>query len=204
MGVEESRQQLKQWRIVTSIKQHPVYKNVYHKVSTASRRALLASVLIPVFVMMSVSLYLITHHSSKLAQGASTTAITLQKGTPDYATVLPAGKSIDQLGGWTRVSPPSSSPVFAYTDTVNKILINVSEQPLPSSFKSDTAGQVAQLAKGFNATEKLSIGSTIVYVGTYDNNLQRAIFTNGSLLILIKSDTQLTSDQWISYVNSLK
>src|SRR4051812_26486041 len=51
----------------------------------------------------------------------------------EYQTILPEGKSISDFGGWTRVSPPKTDPVYAYTDEINSTSINVSEQPLPQS-----------------------------------------------------------------------
>jgi hypothetical protein len=133
------------------------------------------------------------------ASKPATPAIT----TPDYATVLPAGKSINDYGGWTRVSPPDRNPVFAYLDKIGHTPINVSEQPLPDAFKSDTAAQVAQLAQGFKANEKIVVGSTTVYIGTSAKGPQSIIFSKNNLLILIKSSLKVENDQWKVYINSL-
>ena len=51
----------------------------------------------------------------------------LEKGTPSYDTLLPENKSIDQLGGWTRISPPDRNPVYAYTDQIGSTKIIVSQ-----------------------------------------------------------------------------
>lgn len=129
---------------------------------------------------------------------------TLTKGTPNYKTLLPAGKTIIQLGGWTRVSPSNSNPVYAFVDKIGDIPINVSQQPLPDNFKSDTNEQIASLAADFRAEEKITIGSTTVYLGTSAKGPQSAIFTKNNLLILIKSSVKINNDKWSSYINSLQ
>lgn len=123
--------------------------------------------------------------------------------TPTYKTVLPNGKTVSDLGGWQRVSPPEAEPVFAYTDTVGGILVNVSQQPLPDSFASDISGEVAKLAKSYNASTQVDANSTKVYIGTSAKGPQSVIFTKDSLLILIKSREKIDDESWITYVTSL-
>lgn len=123
--------------------------------------------------------------------------------TPGYRTVLPDGKTIDELGGWKRVSPPEKEPVFAYTDQINDVSIGVSQQPLPQSFKSDTASRVADLAKKYNATTEVIIGDTTVYIGTSVKGPQSVIFAKKDLLILIKSQKKIENAAWKEYVLSL-
>ena len=124
--------------------------------------------------------------------------------TPNYPTVLPNGKSINTLGGWKRVSPPKSDPVFSYTDSVDGVPISISEQPLPKAFIEDVDGQVAELAKKFNATNKLTAGSTTVYIGTSSKGPQSIIFTKNNLLILIKSEKIVANSSWVNYIASLR
>lgn len=128
----------------------------------------------------------------------------LTKGTPNYATLLPAGKSIESLGGWTLVSPPDRSPVYTYVDKIGTVQINVSEQPLPPSFRGNPTQQVEELARGFSATEKIMAGGTTVYIGTSIQGPQSVIFNKDKLLILVKSTSAITNDQWAAYVSSLK
>lgn len=129
---------------------------------------------------------------------------TLTRGTPKYSTALPAGKTIQQLGGWARVSPPGRSPVYAYVDKVGDVRVDVSEQPLPANFKNNTDDQIAQLAQNFSANDKVMAGDTAVYIGTSAEGPQSVILTKKKLLILIKSTSFITNEQWISYVNSLQ
>jgi hypothetical protein len=121
-----------------------------------------------------------------------------------YTTVLPTHKSIADLGGWKRVSPTASDPVYAYNDMIGTIAISVSEQPLPASFKNDTDAHIADLAKAYNATATTQVGDMIVYIGTSSKGPQSVIFTKNNLLILIKSEDQITNAAWSSYAASLQ
>ena len=122
---------------------------------------------------------------------------------PSFQTVLPSGKSIDQLGGWKRVSPPENDPVFAYADKIGNIPIGVSEQPLPKSFEGNTEAKVAELAKKFNATSELDANGTKFYVGTSAKGPQSAILAKNNLLIFIKTQKKVTDKAWVEYVTSL-
>lgn len=118
---------------------------------------------------------------------------------PEYQTVIPKGKNIADLGGWKRVSPPKASPVYAYSDTLDNVSISVSQQPLPPSFN----GNVAELAKKFNATDKVDANGTDVYIGTSAKGPQSTIFTKNGLLILIKSQKSIDDKAWAYYIESL-
>ena len=123
---------------------------------------------------------------------------------PQYKTILPSGKTIEQLGGWQRISPTDRSAVFTYIDTIDNVQVNVSEQPLPEEFQEDTADQIEQLAKGFKADEKVTVGNTEIYIGTSVDGPQSVIFAKNNLLILIKSLSKIDSTSWAAYVNSLQ
>lgn len=125
------------------------------------------------------------------------------RNAPEYRTVLPDGKSAVELGGWTRISPPGKDPVFAYEDKINDVPISVSQQPLPETFRADIAGHIAELAKGYNATTKISAGDTTVYIGTSSKGPQSVILTKRNLLILIKSQKTIDNTAWEEYVKSL-
>jgi hypothetical protein len=123
---------------------------------------------------------------------------------PAYRTVLPEGKSITDLGGWARVSPPGAEPVFAFVDTVDGIQINVSQQPLPDNFKDNTAEEIKKLAAQFSATEAVTVGGITAYVGTSVNGPQSVIMTKEGLLVLMKSSSALAPQQWEGYINTLR
>lgn len=118
-------------------------------------------------------------------------------------TIVPEGKSVEQLGGWKRVSPPTSDPVFAYTDTLDGIAITVSQQILPESFKTSTDSKVADLAEKFSATTKITAGKTTAYLGSSSKGPQSVIFTKDNVLILIKSQKKISDGSWAKYIESL-
>lgn len=159
------------------------------------RRSSRKTMIVAAVVLLAVCLIWIISTSNK--EPEPTTA------GPAYATVLPANKTIDSLGGWQRVSPPEKPPVYAYNDEINDIAISVSEQPLPAEFKSNPTSQVAELAKGYNATTKLKAGDTQLFLGTSSKGPQSVIFTKEGVLVLIKSEKTIADASWSAYVKSL-
>ncbi len=124
--------------------------------------------------------------------------------TPEFDTLLPNGKSIQQLGGWKRVSPPDRNPVFAYVDTINKVNITVSQQPLPQNFSTDPDEEIKNMALEFNAKERVvADDATVYFIGTSSKGPQSIILTKKRLLILIKSPLQIKNETWSAYIASL-
>lgn len=148
--------------------------------------------------IIGLSIY---HHDTTTSSSASGQNSVIEN--LEYQTVLPSGKSIDSLGGWKRVSPSGSEPVYAYVDSINGIPVSVSQQPLPDSFKNDVDGQVAELAKKFNATTKLDASGIAIYLGTSAKGPQSVILTKNGLLILIKSQEKVDDTAWTDYAKSL-
>lgn len=198
-------------------------KVIHKKVIAASRRSARRSLawvrslskrgriilLVAVFLLavgVTTGVLLLSHSSSDDQASTKTlpTPVGPQKGTPTYGTLLPAGKSIESLGGWTRISPPDRDAVYAYIDTIGATRIIVSEQPLPKEFKDDPEGQTSQLATNYNATEKLPVGSTTVYIGTSTQGPQSVIFQRDGLLVLIKAGSAIDDAVWKQYINTLQ
>lgn len=119
-------------------------------------------------------------------------------------TLTPAGTSIDDRGGWSRISPPGKAPVFAYSDSINGTTINVSQQAIPESFKTNIPENVAELAKSYNATATIDANGTTVHIGDSAKGPQSVIFTKSNLLIMIKSQQKIPAEAWVRYINSLK
>ena len=101
-----------------------------------------------------------------LQSSGQSTGTNRSVASPQYPTVVPDGKTIEDLGGWKRVSPPKNDPVYAFNDKIDDVAISVSQQPVPKSFKGDATNKVADLAKNFNATNKVNADDTVVHVGT--------------------------------------
>lgn len=127
-----------------------------------------------------------------------------QTSKPDYKTVLPNGNSIEAYGAWVRVSPPDKNAVYAYADKLNGVLINVSEQPLPSTFRADTYSSLLELAKQYSANTTLQAGATTAYIGTSAKGPQSVLFVKEDLLIMIKSASRIPNEKWQEYIQSLR
>lgn len=154
-----------------------------------------------VLVLCLLVLVAVNRHSS--TPGPSPTSDATSQPSKDQA-VLPNTKSIEELGGWKRVSPPESDPVFAYNDVVDGVAISVSQQPLPDSFKNNTASHVADLAKKFNATTTLKANGITAYLGNSSKGPQSVIFAKKDALIMIKSQNKISDKSWTTYLASLK
>lgn len=128
----------------------------------------------------------------------------LTKEKPPYKTLLPAGKSADALGGWKRISPPDRAPVYAYADSIGTTHIAVSQQPLPSAFKTNTEQKIAQMATDFSANDIIDYPGGKAYLGTSVEGPQSVIFTKSGLLILIKSTSPIDKSIWVQYITSLR
>jgi hypothetical protein len=126
------------------------------------------------------------------------------KGTPEYNTVLPAGKKIEDFGGWVRISPQDKEAVYAYADKIDGVLINVSEQPLPDTFKANPTASMENLAKQFSVNDKAVADDMTLYIGTSAKGPQSVLFIKDDLLILIKSASKIKNDQWVAYVKTLQ
>lgn len=169
---------------------------IYLKKRLKKRTLVIGGILV-VLIIGAIIAQIIAHNVS---QNATQTIIQ----DPGYATILPSGRSIVQLGGWKRVTPEGSDPVYAYNDVLSGVTISVSEQTLPASFKDDVSGSVAKLAKVGNETATTQQGNTIIYIGTSAKGPQSVIFTKNGLLILIKSEQKIKDAAWSSYVASLQ
>lgn len=127
-----------------------------------------------------------------------------QAGAPTYKTLLPENKTISQLGGWTRVTPPGQEAAYSFSDTIDTVKITVTQQKLPSSFSSDIAGNIKQVASSYNATTTFEADTTTVYIGTSSKGPQSVIFSRNELLVLIVSEDELPTASWQRYILSLK
>lgn len=186
------------------ITEHPAYTAAMLRTQKLPRKKLALGGIVLTIVLFIASSYLLPDRDSNVAADKQGSRYGLTRGIPDYPTILPAGKTIQDLGGWTLVSPPDRDPAFAYVDAIGNTQINVSQQPLPDDLKPDTTEKIENLAKAYSANEKITIDGMVVYIGTSEKGPQSVIFSKNDLLILIKSSVRIDSNEWAKYVNSLK
>lgn len=144
------------------------------------------------------------HTSTTQATQPAESGASLPKETPTFTTVLPNGKTSEDFGGWRRVSPSDRNPVYAYPDTLAGVSIIVSEQPIPDDFKSDLTGSIEKLSDGYSAGRTFDVDGTLVHIGKSAKGPQSLIFIKRDLLILIKSSSTISDDQWKTYIKSLR
>lgn len=165
-------------------------------VSLSKRQFIFGGIILLILAVgATITVYLMSQSQQPIGESAS---------TPQFSTILPEGKSINSLGGWDRISPPESDPVYAYADNIKGIPISVSQQQLPSSFKNAVDESITNLAKQYNASKKIDAKGTTVFIGTSTKGPQSVIFTKNNLLILIKSQKEISDADWTQYIASLK
>lgn len=125
------------------------------------------------------------------------------KVSPEYAVLSPGGQGVESLGGYARISQDGKPAVYAYVDSINGIRIRVSQQQQTDSMLAD-ATKVKEIAEQFNAREELEIGDFKAYIGKSMNGPQSVVYSKGTLLVLISSDSEITNKDWVKYIGSLE
>lgn len=199
LGIPELYKGLK--NLITSVNSR-IVKPTYMRFAKLPTKVRLAST-IGLVLLVFIGGYNLLNTKSEVKTPAAKRQ-SLVRGIPDYQTVLPAGKTIQDLGGWVRVSPPNRNPVYAYTDKIGKVRVDVSEQPLPPTLQNDTSTAIARLADSLKASSTLTAGETTVYLGASPKGSQSLMLSKNNLLILIKSASPLTDKKWITYIDSLR
>lgn len=127
-----------------------------------------------------------------------------QTQAPPFSALLPQGKTDKALNGKT-ITAPGGEQTYQFSDIVDGIAINVSEQKLPASFSSDGSnGALKKFAEGFNATAMLTVDGVTVYTGTSAQGPEWAIFARKDLLIIIRATSTLSDTSWKHYISAMK
>ncbi len=126
------------------------------------------------------------------------------RDNPKYQTLLPAGKSIQSLGGWYKTNTTRTGDTHIYSDSINGVKIIVSEQPLPQSYLADPAQKLAVLANSYRAGYKVVSGGTTLYFGTANDKSQYVIFQKSNLLFIVTSSGKIPYAGWEAYIASLQ
>lgn len=129
----------------------------------------------------------------------------LPKEKATFQMMFPNGDQAAYKDTVRRISPDGKEPVFVFVDETAGVKLRVSEQAIPSDFKTDLPGKLEKMARDFQASSVLVVDGSKVYYGvSVKDSIQSIIFTKGSLLFLVKADRQLTDTQITKYVQSLK
>lgn len=174
-----------------------------------TQRRLRIRLVLVLVVILCLGLWLKPHlFSAQASQPTTSTSseTSLTKGTPDFKTFLPSGKTIDSYGGWTRVSPSESAPVYAYSDNLFGTAIIVSQQQLPDDFIDDVEHKVQKLQsdQGYVTQHKITVEDLTVYIGVSEKNYQSTIFVRDGVLILITSYRSISDTTISEYIQTLQ
>lgn len=188
------------------ITEHRAYTAARAQAAKVPRKKLALTGIVLATALFMIGSNLLTDHNAKVTADPNTakTSPDLVLGTPNYGVMLPKGKTLESFAGSTWVNSSARNPVFVYIDTIGTANINISQQPLPDDFKSDPASNIEKLAVGFKATEKVTAGDSVVYIGTSEEGVQQLVFYKNNLLILMTSKVKIPTNQWIEYINSLR
>lgn len=169
------------------------------RVASTSRKAWVVSAL----VIGLVSIGLIGYLSLRSTQPASESNSACPK-QPNFATILPADKSINQLGGWKPLCPPGSPPTYAYSDQIDSATITVTQSPVPEAFNHNPQAALKKLAEAEHYPKELvASDNTVFYLGISAKGPQSIATIKNDLLVLIKSDQPVEDASWINYIGNL-
>lgn len=176
------------------------------------QRKLRVQLVLALVVVVGLAIWLEPHllpaRTTTEQQGDSSSQTTpkLTKGTPNFKTFVPAGKNIEDYGGWTRVSPASSAAVYAYSDNIAGSTITVSQQQLPDSFKGSVSQKIKQLQSDqqYVTQHIIDVDDLTIYVGISAKNYQSTIFVKDDILVLITSYRTINDTAITQYIRSLE
>lgn len=94
--------------------------------------------------------------------------------------------------------------VVNFVDKIDGVSITVSQQQLPEGFKANPAESVRKLAEQFSANEKITADDLTAYIGTSEKGPQSVVTYKGDLLILMYSQSKISSNSWGEYISKLK
>lgn len=134
-------------------------------------------------------------------QGASDQSKIPTNVTPDFATLLPADKTIEDLGGFAKVSPENSASAYAFKDLVGNVPIIVTQQVQPDGLKEQQ--KIEDFAKANNLTKNLQIDDKTIYIGKSDKGPQSLMFIKDGNLVFIKAEQEVDEVSWVQYVTNL-
>jgi len=184
-----------------------LFKKIKIRFLNISRKTAILSTIIFIALISAGGYFLYINHffaNNNIDSSSNDKTTVTEKATPEYVTIAPVDKNINDLGGWTLVSRPGSDSFYRYDDKIGDIPISVSQQTLPASLKDDTEQQIEQLAQDIKANGTITVNDLVVHISTSSEGKQYILFGKDGLLISITSNTPITNDQWIKYISSLQ
>lgn len=123
----------------------------------------------------------------------------------DFKPVLPPGKTLDSYKKKVARKSPDGSKILTFLEVLESTDVQVTEQKLPINFKTDSAGELAKVAKDFQANSVIQIDGQKIYHGYSERSrVQTLIMVRNNLLVFLVSSKKLEDTTWVGYISTLK
>jgi len=93
--------------------------------------------------------------------------------------------------------------LLGYSTEYNGSSMTVSQQPIPENLKSDRDA-LKKVADSIGAKDSISTQKGTSYIATNENKEQTAVVINNGVLVFIRANKQLDTDEWQFYINQLR
>lgn len=152
-------------------------------------------------ILVGLRLYLGSAPAGK-SDGSNTASGDTDK--PAYQPLAPKDKQNLASGDKSVSAYDPKRKLYTYNDNHEGVQLTVSQQPLPSSFKSDPI-QIRKAADSIRATEEVDTALGMAYIGFDEQaNVQRIMLIYRDLLVFIMTNKKLDKETIKSYVETLR
>ncbi|MEO8862784.1 MAG: hypothetical protein ABI354_00475 [Candidatus Saccharimonadales bacterium] len=146
---------------------------------------------------------LISSRKHSNVSGGPTTA--KEQAKASFDPLIPLENLTDATG---KKSTPefkydTKKKVLAYITSYNGANLTISQQQVPKDFKSDKV-KLMSVANSVGASDPLDTQKGTAYIATDEKTgSQTAVFATDSVLVFIRTNKVLDSDEWKLYINQL-
>jgi hypothetical protein len=172
------------------------------------RRLALAAAVVAVLMVSGVVGLKVKGHLADAAATKAAKSVALKAATanakPSFTPLAPADSKNAAANGTPQVAYDGKRNTYSFTDTVQGQAIVVSQQPIPSQYKS-AAAAVADVAAKLSAKTGVATSAGTAFIASdAKSNSQQLVFTKNNLLVFIQSPFSHSSDLWKAYINNLQ
>jgi hypothetical protein len=122
----------------------------------------------------------------------------------DFDELTPNGVKLTELASYKVRKTPADDVILSFQDQRDSLVIEVTEQKIPDSFRGKVAEQTEKIAKDLQATDIIQIDDIRIYHGVSEKTgVQSLVTTKKDLLIFMRSDVKQSDEFWAAYYLSL-
>lgn len=158
--------------------------------SRAGTKAALGGVVIVVLLVGGLSFLLSRHQDSEQF-------VPIEKASRQFTPLMPQNRN----DGDAEYRFDEERNVLSFNTEYSGVNLTVSQQVLPKDFDEQA---LADLALQLNAESSIDSDNGPVYIASdIEGDGQTAIFASSEALIFIRASSELSAQQWKSYINQL-